>query len=118
MRPISKEKREMLTAAKLRGEKESTIALWLGVSVRSVAGIWKLYKTRGDVSPIKYRGRPSRMTEADTEAIRQAVKQTPDITLNELIEDLSLPIKKSQLSRLLTRLGLVFKKKRSTRRTD
>jgi hypothetical protein len=40
------------------------------------------------------------------ERIAAEVKNTPDATLGELIENLSLPIKKSQLSRLLIKLGL------------
>jgi len=39
------------------------------------------------------------------------VARTPDATLAELIDSLSLPIKKSQLHRVLARLGLSFKKK-------
>ncbi|MDR1471688.1 MAG: hypothetical protein LBS75_04115, partial [Synergistaceae bacterium] len=40
-----------------------------------------------------------------TEEIRSAVNENPDMTLNELIEKLSLPIKKSRLSKLLIKLG-------------
>ena len=32
MKPISDEKREMIIEAKLRGEKEATTALWLGIT--------------------------------------------------------------------------------------
>jgi hypothetical protein len=45
MRSVSNEKRELIVAAKKRGEAERDIALWIGVSIRSVATIWKLYKT-------------------------------------------------------------------------
>ena len=110
MRAISDEKREMLVEAKLRGEKEAVIALWLKISKASVGTIWRNYRRRGSVSPIKNTGRPSRLSAEDTEAICQAVRHTPDITLSELIEKLSLPIKKSQLSRLLIRLGFRYKK--------
>jgi transposase len=58
------------------------------------------------------------MSQAETEAIARAIEQEPDITLNELIEKLELPIRKSQLSRLLIKLGYSVKKKRSTRKAS
>ena len=106
MRAISNEKRELIIAAKARGEKEEVIALWLDVSKRSVATIWKLYRTKGDILPTKNAGRPSRLNTADIDRIINEVNHTPDITINKLIEKLSLPIKKSQVSRLLIRLDL------------
>jgi len=118
MRAISNEKRELIIAAKARGEKEDEIALWLDVSKRSVATIWKLYKTKGDILPTKNAGRPSRLNMAAIDIITNEVNRLPDITLHELIEKLSLPIKKSQLSRLLIRLGLTFKKRRSFQKTS
>ena len=51
------------------------------------------------------------ITPLQIEQIKDAVKTQPDITLEELIEKLNLPIKKSRLSEILTGLGLVFKKK-------
>jgi transposase len=110
MRAISKEKRELLIEAKERGETIREIALWLGISSSSVALIWKQYKTRGHVRPTKNKGRPPRLGKEGTDRIESEVVRSPDITLEELIEKLSLPIKKSQVSRLLIRLGYTFKK--------
>ena len=118
MRAISNEKRGLIIAAKARGEKEEAIALWLDVSKRSVATIWKLYRTKGDILPTKNAGRPPRLNKADIDRISSEVDHTPDITINELIEKLSLPIKKSQVSRLLIRLDLTFKKRRSIQNTN
>ena len=100
MKPISDEKREMTAEAELRGEKEEDIALWLKVSKASVGTLWRNFRRRGSFLPIKHKCRPSRVTEAETEAMRRAVKQAQDITLSELTEKLSLPLKKPQLSRL------------------
>ena len=116
MRAISKEKREILVAAKLRGEKEATIALWLGITVRSVAGVWKLYKAKGDVSPLKPKGRPPKLGKAEFSKVVDEVRKAPDTTLKELIERLSLPIQKSQLSRLLIKAGFSFKKNASPKK--
>jgi transposase len=108
---ISVEKRELIVAAKKRGEKEDDIALWLNVSKRTVATIWELYGDAGGVLPTKPPGRPSRLTAADEERVAREVARTPDATLAELIARLSLPIQKSQMQRLLAKLGLSFKKK-------
>ena len=113
---ISVEKRWLIVAAKKRLEREADIVVWLGVSARSVATIWKLYNDTGDVMPRKPGGRPPRLTGADVEALAREVERAPDSTLAELIERLSLPIKKSQVDRLLAKLGLTFKKKRSSPR--
>jgi transposase len=111
MRPISNEKRELIIEAKQRGEKEETIASWLKVSKRSVATIWKLFKDTGNFQPAKYTGRKSRLNGEKINKILSTVNENPDITLNELIERLSLPIKKSRLSKLLIKLGFSYKKR-------
>ena len=111
MKPISNEKRELLIAAKQRGEKEKAIATWLGISQGAVGTIWRLFRKTGSYLPIPYVGRKSVITEEKIGEIRSAIKSNSDITLEELIEKLLLPIKKSQLSRLLISLGYSFKKK-------
>ncbi|MDR1471552.1 MAG: hypothetical protein LBS75_03425 [Synergistaceae bacterium] len=52
----------------------------------------------------------------DIEEIRSAVNENPDMTLNELIEKLSLPIMKSRLSKLLIKLGFLYDTGRETKR--
>jgi len=112
MRVITKEKRELIISAKKRGEKTKNIALWLEISERSVKRIWKLYSETGSIQPKKRGGKTSRLEKADIKRIQEAVKVQPDITLEELIESLGLPIKKSRLSVVLIGLGLTFKKRR------
>lgn len=111
MKPISKEKRELLIAAKQRGEKEEEIAKWLEISKGSVGTIWRLFRKTGSIMPTAYTGRPSMITQEKVDEIQEAVRNNPDATLSELIERLSLPIQKSQLSRLLISLGYSFKKR-------
>jgi transposase len=118
MKPISGEKRELIIEAKQRGEKEEEIAVWLNISKRSVGTIWKLFKNTGSIQPTKYTGKKPRLTNEKTEEIRSAIKENPDITLSELIERLSLPIKKSQLSKLLIRLGFSYKKRLFTQKNS
>jgi len=115
MKPITKETRKLIVAAKTRGEKPEVIAVWFDVAVSSVYNILSLQKKTGDVTPKPYPGRPSRLTNEDLEKIRLAIKEKNDITLEELIEDLSLPIKKTRLSEIVNGMDLPFKKRRSTR---
>lgn len=115
MKPISNEKRELLIAAKQRGEREEDIAKWLEISKGSVGTIWRLFRKTGSYLPLSYTGRPSVITPEKVKGIIAAIEVEPDITLNELIENLSLPIQKSQLSRLLISLGYSFKKRQHIR---
>jgi transposase len=118
MKPISNEKRELIIEAKQRGEKEGVIAVWLKISKRSVGTIWKLFRDTSCFQPARYPGRKSRLSDEKIDGICSAVNENPDITLNELIERLSLPIKKSQLSKLLIKLGFSYKKRLSTRKNS
>jgi transposase len=118
MKPISNEKRELIIEAKQRGEKEGVIAVWLKISKRSVGTIWKLFRDTSGFQPAKYAGRKSRLGDEKIGGICSAISENPDITLNELIERLSLPIKKSQLSKLLIKLGFSYKKRLSTRKNS
>ena len=112
MKTISVEKRELIVDAKKRGEKEGDIAVWLRVNVRSVRRIWKLYKETESVQPKAIPGRKPSVDASAISKIASKVKMQPDITLEELIGELGLPIKKSRLSVILVGLGFSFKKKR------
>ena len=116
MKPISNEKRELLISAKQRGEKEADIAKWLDISKGSVGTIWRLFRKTGSFLPTAYTGRPSVLTPEKIDEIHAAIEKEPDVTLSELIEKLSLPIKKSQLSRLLVSLDYSLKKRQLIRR--
>jgi transposase len=118
MKPISCEIRELIIEAKQRGEKEEKIAVWLKISKRSVGTIWKLFKDTGKIEPTKYMGRKSRLSNEKTNEVHAMLKENPDITLNELIERLLLPIKKSQLSKLLIKLGFSYKKRLFIRKSS
>jgi transposase len=112
MIPVSKEKRQLLISARKRGEKEEDIAKWLEISVRSVSRIWKLYNETESKQTKKRPGRKSSLDDAKIEEIRNAVKKQPGLTLEELIDELKLPIKKSRLAVILDGMGLSFKKRR------
>jgi len=115
MTPISNEKRELLIAAKKRGEAEEDIAEWLQISKSAVGKIWRLYRNTGSWLPTPYPGREPIMTATQFEEVKIFVAKNPDATLEEIIEEMSLPIQKSRLSVLLIRAGLSFKKRHSIR---
>jgi len=109
--PISNEKRALIIAAKKRGEKEEDIAKWLDISKSSVGKIWKLYQDTGAYLPTPYPGRKAILTTEKWEEIKILVTNNPDKTLEEIIEELQLPIKKSRLSKRLIEAGYSFKKR-------
>ena len=78
MKPICREKRELLIAAKQRGEKEEEIAKWLDISKGSVGTIWRLFRKTGSYLPTAYTGRPSVITQEKTDEIQAAVRNNPD----------------------------------------
>lgn len=112
MKPISIDKREIIIAAKERGEKAETIALWVGVATSSVYKIIAIHKERNNIEPKPFLGRPSILTSEQLSKIKETVEKDNDITLDELIEKLELPIKKSRLSVVLIGMNFSFKKRR------
>lgn len=111
MKPISLDKREIIIAAGKRGEKPETIALWVGVATSSVYKILKLHKENNTLEPKPFLGRPSVLSAEQLSKIKETVEKENDITLEELIEKLELPIKKSRLSVILIGMGFSFKKR-------
>lgn len=111
LKPISNEKRELLIEAKKRGETEKEIAKWLQISGSSVTAIWRLYRDTGNYLPAPYPGRQPVLSDEKWEEIKKYVSDNPDKTLEEIIEELALPIRKSRLSVLLIKEGYSFKKR-------
>ncbi|GHU48595.1 hypothetical protein FACS1894120_7010 [Clostridia bacterium] len=112
MTPISKEKRELIIKHKQNKKTEADIAEWLEVSTRSVRRIWKLFITIGDISSnMGNSGRKSKISSEDTLKIITKIEEQPDITLLELIDEFSLDISESGLSKILKKLDFTFKKR-------
>ena len=111
MAVISEEKRALLIAAKKRGEKEEDIAKWLEISKGSVGTIWRLYRKTGDYRAKPYPGAKPKLSAEKWKEVGALIAKEPDKTLDEIIEELQLPIKKSRLSVLLIEAGYSFKKR-------
>jgi len=114
VKPITNENRKLIVAARERGEKPDVIAVWFNVAASTVYNILALYKKTNNITPKPFLGRPGRLTTEDLERIRATVQEKNDITLEELIDELDLPIKKTRLSEILNGMNLPFKKRRST----
>jgi len=118
MRATSQKIREQIIEAKLRGEKTETIIIWTKVSKSTIDKVWSRYQKTGNGASIPYSGRKSRITSDIETKIRAEIAANSDITLEEMIEKLDLPIQKSQLSKLLISWGLSFKKRRFTQKSN
>lgn len=110
--PLSQDKREAIVFHKLNGEKETEIAYWLRISQSSVTKIWALYKNQNTTKPKPHnKGRKPAFGQDVLDKIVAKIKEQPDITLLELIEEFELNISESALSRKLNKIDLNFKKR-------
>ena len=81
-------------------------------SLSTVCNIINLYNETGSVEPRPLNnGRPPKMTPQNTADLKATVLAQPDITLEELKEELNLPISISRICRILNKdLKLLYKK--------
>jgi len=112
VRPISNDKRKNIVEAKERGESVETIIKWLKVSKASIGRIWSKYKKTGSYKPVPYVGRKSTIfNKKMNNKIMKKVKEKPDITQTELIDELKLNVTVAALSLHMKKLGLTLKKR-------
>jgi len=116
--PLSKDLRKRIIEAKLRGETENKIAEEKEVSKSTITKLWALYRETGS-----YEARPNPsgrkpvLSEQQLQQITQKINEQPDITLQELIDGLGLPVCVSALCRTVNKkLGFCFKKNASRHR--
>jgi len=113
-KPISNEKRAAIVKHMEAGESKANIARWLFVCVRTVTRVWNKFVDSGrfEAEPPNS-GRKALVSKETMDEVVAKVKETPDITLLELIEEFNLPISQSALCRRLISVGLTYKKRRS-----
>jgi transposase len=113
-RAITIEEREKIIKHKQNNKNEADIARWLFINKSTVTKLWAHYKKTGALQTnYKNCGRNPKITDTKITQIKTEIEKTPDITIPELIEKLDLPITESGLSKLLKKLGLTYKKRRS-----
>jgi transposase len=110
----SNEKRADIIKHLQAGESKKDIAKWFFVSVRTIRRIWHKFLTSGSYKPEPLNnGRKPKVDKETMDKIVSRIKELPDITLEELIEEFDLKISISALCRRLIKIGLTLKKRRS-----
>ena len=116
--PISNEKRADIVKHMQAGESKENIAKWLFVCVRTITRVWKKFTDTGNYEPEPPNsGRKPLVSDETMDQIVSKIKEKPDMTLIELIEEFNLPISQSALCRRLIKIGLTYKKNSSSGRT-
>ena len=113
-KPITNEKRADIVKHMQAGESKADIAKWLFVCVRTVTRVWNKFIQTGSYEPEPLNcGRKPLVAEETMDSIVSKIKECPDMTLLEIIDEFELKISESALSKRLTKLGLTYKKRRS-----
>ena len=115
-KPLSNDLRKRIIEAKLRGDTEDRIAIEKEVNKSTITKLWALYRQTGSYEARPNpNGRKPALSAEQLEQIARKINQQPDITLQELIDELSLSVCVSALCRTVNnKLGFRFKKKRCT----
>jgi transposase len=114
---IALEIRKLIIKNREEGVPVNEISRILHVSESAIYSICRKYKERKHLNG-NYPGRKPKITEEQKAAIIRTVEEQPDITLEEIIEKLNLPIKKSRVSAILLKEKMFFKKEAgSSKRT-
>jgi len=112
-KPLTQEIRELIIYHHKNGVKNTEIVKWLRVSKTSVERILRLYKGEKTTEAKYYNcGRRPAFCEAKLKKIREKIREQPDITLEEIVEQFRINISVSALSRKLLNQDLSFKKRR------
>jgi len=113
-KPYSEDLRARVIAAIEAGATRPEVADQYSVSLSSVGRFVRLDRETGSVSAAKFGGYKEFALAAHEVLVRQLVAQQPDVTLAELVTQLSkkrITVGKSSVSRFLHHLKLSFKKK-------
>ena len=118
-KPLSNDLRKRIIEAKLRGDTEEKIAAEKEASKSTITKLWALYRESGSYEARPNpSGRKPALSANQLKQIAQKINEQPDITLQELIDELSLPVCVSALCRTVNnKLDLRFKKNFARRRT-
>ena len=113
-KPYSEDLRARVIAAIEAGATRPEVADQYSVSLSSVGRFVRLDRETGSVSAAKFGGYKEFALAAHEVLVRQLVAEQPDVTLAELVTQLSkkrITVGKSSVSRFLHHLKLSFKKK-------
>lgn len=115
MKAYSTDLRDRVLAACDEGRTTKAVAEQFRVSASWVRRVKQVRRESGRTAPLARSNGPAAGWAAHAEAIREAVRLTPDATLAEHHARLALPLSRATLARALAALGLSRKKSRSGR---
>jgi transposase len=117
--PLSLDLRKRIIAAKLRGDTQAKISSDKSVHTSTITKLWALYCATGSYSPRPNpSGRKPGLSSEQLEQVRAAIREQPDITLQELKDKFSLPVSLPALSKAIrNKLKLHYKKNDTPRGT-
>ena len=110
---LSEDSRERLVAAYEKTKDVKNVALMFGVAESTVSGLVSRKRKTGSLAlQTSKRGVKSKLTAAMLEQIKKKFEEVPDITLQEVIDELKLPVKVPALCHaVLYKLKLTRKKR-------
>ncbi|MCE9589330.1 MAG: IS630 transposase-related protein [Planctomycetes bacterium] len=111
----SQDLRDRVFGARDRGLKTKEVADLFDVSPSWVRRVLQRRREEGRTTPLPRGG--VTVVKIDMERLRQLVQEQPDATIRELHERLGIACCESAVGMALGRLGLSFKKRRSTPRS-
>jgi transposase len=111
--PYSQDLRDRVLAAGDRGMAATEVAEVFDVSESWVRRVWQRRRQSGETTPRPMGG--ATVIKIDTQRLTQLVREKPDATLAELRAMLGAACTESAVCMALKRLGVSFKKSRSTR---
>jgi len=113
--PYSQDLRDRVLAAGDRGMPTKQVSEVFGVSRAWVRRLKQRRRETGETAPRPMGG--ATVTKIDMARLAELVRAQPDATLKELRACLGIQCAESAVCMALKRLGLSFKKRRSTRRS-
>jgi len=111
----SQDLRDRVIAARQRGMSTKEVADLFNVSRAWVRRVMQRLREHGESTP-RPRGGIT-VVKIDMQRLRELVAEQPDATVRELHERLGIDCSQSAVDMALRRMGLSFKKRRSTRRS-
>lgn len=107
--------RRWIISAYQAGKGTKEISAIFGRCESAVRRVRQNFRERGTADPLLHlRGRRGKLTDELKTQLSQFVKDHPDATLAEIKQHLKLDVSISTVDRWLKKLGLSFKKSRST----
>lgn len=109
---LSNEARKIIIEAHEKGNKSKEIADIFGVDVSSINRLIRQYNETGSYKLRTHeRGRKSSLSEKDKQNIAALINESPDITIDEIIEKLNIKLHYETVRKVARKMGFVYKKK-------